>query len=191
LIIAQPVPNSGLPARVSIPLQDDDAVRYRDAMHQLLRAVKALPRRRRLYDAQRRSGSGRTETGQPTRLGAESAPAAAQPAGPPLSLDLNRAADDKPTRALHRWIEVALPRSFEFCPAKEVTVGPKVGACFCPLNTIVNQPVDKTRYWRMGRTGGRVIRQNVEPRFVENRSFVDGPSVSLSEIKYSRNKLLG
>ena len=45
---------------LSIPLQDDEALRYLDAMHQLLRAVKApageITELKKLYDAQRNAG---------------------------------------------------------------------------------------------------------------------------------------
>jgi transposase len=47
-------------SHLSIPLQDDEALRYLDAIHQVLRAVKApevdVAETRRLYDEQRRSG---------------------------------------------------------------------------------------------------------------------------------------
>ena len=47
-------------SHLSIPLQDDEALRYLDAMHQLLRIVKApaaeIAELKTLYDAQRQTG---------------------------------------------------------------------------------------------------------------------------------------
>ena len=47
-------------SHLSLPLQDDEAIRYLDAMHHLLRAVKApaeeIAELKKLYDAQRQSG---------------------------------------------------------------------------------------------------------------------------------------
>src|SRR5208337_1266155 len=47
-------------SHLSLPLQDDEAIRYLDAMHQLLRAVKApaaeVAELKKLYDAQRQVG---------------------------------------------------------------------------------------------------------------------------------------
>src|SRR5215207_2631759 len=86
-------------SHLSIPLQDEEALRYLDAVHCLLKAVKApaadIAEAKRLYDAQRQSG-GSAATAQP----------AAQPAPAP-KLDL--ASSDAPAKALKPWIEVALP----------------------------------------------------------------------------------
>jgi hypothetical protein len=47
-------------SHLSIPLQDNEALRYLDAIHQVLRAVKApeaeTTEAKRLYDEQRRNG---------------------------------------------------------------------------------------------------------------------------------------
>src|SRR5260221_2558397 len=47
-------------SHLSIPLQDDEVLRYLDAIHQLLKGVKAPPTEvaelKKLYDAQRQSG---------------------------------------------------------------------------------------------------------------------------------------
>lgn len=79
-------------SHLAIGLQDDEALRYLDAMHQLLKLVKApsgeVSELKKLYDAQRLSGS---------------APAQ-QPAAP--KLELTPEAASKP---LKPWIEVALP----------------------------------------------------------------------------------
>ncbi len=81
-------------SHLAIGLQDDEALRYIDAMHQLLKLSKAPEKEvtelKKLYDAQRNSGATR-------------APAAV-PAQPP-KLDLS----DGPAKALKPWIEVALP----------------------------------------------------------------------------------
>jgi uncharacterized protein len=90
-------------SHLAIGLQDDEALRYLDAMHQLLKLVKApaqeVSELKRLYDAQRTSGV----PGAP-RSGATvpSAPPAPQP-----KLDLP--VGDAPTKALKPWTEVALP----------------------------------------------------------------------------------
>lgn len=98
-------------AHLSIPLQDDETLRYLDAMHQLLRAVKApqteVAELKSLYDAQRRSGV----------AGSEPAPAATPPAvaltpaaRPTLTLGgAKLAAENGSAKALRPWIEVALP----------------------------------------------------------------------------------
>jgi hypothetical protein len=82
-------------SHLSIPLQDDEALRYLDAIHQVLRAVKApeaeVAETRRLYDEQRRSGLMTTPT--PT-----------QPVAP-----APEAALEKPSKQLRPWIEVAFP----------------------------------------------------------------------------------
>jgi hypothetical protein len=81
-------------SHLAIGLQDDEALRYLDAMHQLLKLTKAPEKEvaevKKLYDAQR-------------NLGAARAPAAA-PVPPPV-LDLSGG----PAKALKPWIEVALP----------------------------------------------------------------------------------
>ncbi|MEY9983424.1 hypothetical protein ABH995_002761 [Bradyrhizobium yuanmingense] len=90
-------------AHLSIPLQDDEALRYLDAMHQLLKAVKApehdVVEVRKLYDAQRNHGVAPSQSLQA---------AAASPAAPKLDLapPLAQSASGK---ALKPWIEVALP----------------------------------------------------------------------------------
>ncbi|HVU21971.1 MAG TPA: DUF499 domain-containing protein [Rhizomicrobium sp.] len=82
-------------SHLGLPLQDDEALRYLDAMHQLLKLVKAPPAEvaelKKLYDTQRQSGS--APAVQPT-----------QPAAPKLELQTETAA-----KQLKPWIEVALP----------------------------------------------------------------------------------
>lgn len=82
-------------SHLAIGLQDEEALRYLDAMHQLLKLVKASPAEitelKKLYDAQRQSGLTR-------------APAAEPQPSPKLEL-----ASEAPTRSLKPWIEVALP----------------------------------------------------------------------------------
>src|SRR5262245_25804401 len=81
-------------SHLAIGLQDDEALRYLDAMHQLLKLTKASEKEvaevKKLYDAQRNLGAART-------------PAPAPP--PPPTLDLSGG----PAKALKPWIEVALP----------------------------------------------------------------------------------
>jgi hypothetical protein len=81
-------------AHLSIPLQDNEALRYLDAVHQILRAVKApeaeIAEVRGLYDAQRRSGV--------------SEPALAAPAVAPAPEPT-----EGPAKQLRPWIEVAFP----------------------------------------------------------------------------------
>ena len=85
-------------SHLSIPLRDDEALRYLDAIHQVLRAVKApaaeIAEAKRLYDEQRQSGV--------TAPAAVPAPAAAPAPAP-------EPAADKPGKVLRPWIEVALP----------------------------------------------------------------------------------
>jgi hypothetical protein len=85
-------------AHLTLPLQDSDVMRYLDAMHELLRVVKApdaaVAAMKALYDDQRQSG-------------VVTAPAAALPAAPQLDLD----SDSKPGKALKPWTEVALPHA--------------------------------------------------------------------------------
>lgn len=88
-------------AHLAVPLQDDEALRYLDAMHQLLKAAKApaseLAELKRLYDEQRRSGF------------ASPAPAP-QPAPTGLAaLKLDFSAAEASSSALKPWIQVALP----------------------------------------------------------------------------------
>ena len=58
-------------SHLSIPLQDDEALRYLDAMHQLLRAVKApaaeITELKKLYDTQRNAGVTAPTPAVPTR----------------------------------------------------------------------------------------------------------------------------
>jgi hypothetical protein len=88
-------------SHLSIPLQDDEALRYLDAMHQLLKAVKAPEKEvaelKRLYDAQRHSGG----TAAP-------APSAPLPQ-PKFDLPAGETPQSGPSKALRPWIEVALP----------------------------------------------------------------------------------
>jgi hypothetical protein len=81
-------------SHLSIPLQDDEALRYLDAIHQVLRAVKApeaeVAEARRLYDEQRRSG-----LASPT----PTAPAVPSP----------ETAPEKSVKQLRPWIEVSFP----------------------------------------------------------------------------------
>lgn len=85
-------------SHLTLPLQDDEALRYLDAVHALLRAVKApqveVDEAKALYDAQRRCGV-----------------AAPAPTPQPVALPLTPAAEREgpPTKALRPWIEVALP----------------------------------------------------------------------------------
>ena len=94
-------------SHLSIPLQDEEALRYLDSIHCLLKAVKAAPAEvteaKKLYDAQRASGFAPSAPASP-------APAPATPSRETLSLGLSRpAAEDGPAKALKPWIEVALP----------------------------------------------------------------------------------
>lgn len=93
-------------AHLTLPLQDDEALRYLDAMHQLLRLVKISPNDtadlKRLYDEQRQSG-----LAAPAAASAPSAVAEAKRAT--LSLPLADQPEERPGKALRPWIEVALP----------------------------------------------------------------------------------
>lgn len=87
-------------SHLAIGLQDDEALRYLDAMHQLLKLVKApageIAELKKLYDAQRQSGVAAT-------------PVPGAPEGttvPVLDLAPAEAASGK---ALRPWPEVALP----------------------------------------------------------------------------------
>lgn len=91
-------------AHLAFPMQDDEALRYLDAIHQLLKAVKApaseLTEVKVLYDAQRMAGL-------------PAATASPQAAAKPQSGSLELAADQQPDqpsgKALRPWIDVALP----------------------------------------------------------------------------------
>ncbi|MFJ5487148.1 DUF499 domain-containing protein [Hansschlegelia beijingensis] len=97
-------------SHLSIPLQDDEALRYLDAIHCLLKAVKApgaeIAEVKALYDAQRRSGFGASEL--PTTASAAPAAPAERPT---LSLGATPASpvEAGAGKALRPWIEVALP----------------------------------------------------------------------------------
>lgn len=91
-------------AHLTLPLQDEEALRYLDAIHELLKAVKAPDAEqaaiKALYEAQRRSGfSDKIQEKVP-----------AEPKGT-LSLPLPVKEEDKPGKALRPWIEVALPHA--------------------------------------------------------------------------------
>lgn len=94
-------------SHLAIPLQDAEALRYLDAIHQLLRGVKAadgeIAEAKRLYDEQRHAG-----VTAPNAPPAQPAVGAAQtpPTPPPLAPEWD---DQKPGKALRPWIEVALP----------------------------------------------------------------------------------
>jgi hypothetical protein len=81
-------------SHLSIPLQDNEALRYLDAIDQVLRAVKApeteTAETKRLYEEQRRSG-----------LTSPMPAAPVAPATEPVA--------EKPGKALRPWIEVAFP----------------------------------------------------------------------------------
>jgi hypothetical protein len=85
-------------SHLAIGLQDDEALRYLDAMHQLLKLVKApageIADLKKLYDAQRQSGF-----------------AAAKPASSetPPAPKLDLPSGDAPAKLVKPWIEVALP----------------------------------------------------------------------------------
>jgi predicted AAA+ superfamily ATPase len=92
-------------SHLAFGLQDDETLRYLDAMHQLLKLVKApaqeVSELKRFYDAQRASGvSAAAPPG--------GAPAPSKPAPPPQpTLELPVA--EAPSRALKPWTEIALP----------------------------------------------------------------------------------
>ncbi|MHC2255110.1 hypothetical protein ACVILK_004802 [Bradyrhizobium embrapense] len=87
-------------AHLSIPLRDDEALRYLDAMHQLLRAVKApeheVVELRKLYETQRNHGVAPARSPQ------------ASPAAPKLDL-APPPAQTASGKTLRPWIDVALP----------------------------------------------------------------------------------
>lgn len=82
-------------SHLAIGLQDEEALRYLDSMHQLLKLVKApdseIIELKKLYDQQRQSGLARA------------------PAAPPAPLKLDLAIGDALLKPLKPWIEVALP----------------------------------------------------------------------------------
>lgn len=82
-------------SHLSLPLQDNEALRFLDAIDQVLRAVKApaaeLAETKRLYDEQRQTG-----------LATPAAPATLAPAA-------REPASEKPSKTLRPWIDVALP----------------------------------------------------------------------------------
>jgi hypothetical protein len=82
-------------SHLSIPLRDNEALRYLDAIDQVLRAVKApdteIAEAKRLYDEQRQGGI----------AGPAGVATAAAPEPEPEA--------EKPGKALRPWIEVALP----------------------------------------------------------------------------------
>jgi hypothetical protein len=84
-------------SHLSIPLQDHEALRYLDAVHEVLRAVKApaaeIAEAKRLYDDQRRSG-----------LSPVAGPAESALTSPESEPAINRVG-----KKLRPWIEVALP----------------------------------------------------------------------------------
>ena len=92
-------------SHLTFPLQDDEALRYLDAIHHLLRAVKApateVAEVKKLYDAQRNSG---------LLAAAPAAPAQTiAPTAQKLELSASADAQSAPAKALKPWIEVALP----------------------------------------------------------------------------------
>ena len=86
-------------SHLTLPLQDNDVLRYLDAMHELLRVVKApddaTQALKALYDEQRVSGV------------AAPAPAPAPPIAPQLALETEGGS----RKALQPWVEVALPHA--------------------------------------------------------------------------------
>lgn len=92
-------------SHLTLPLQDSDALRYLDAIHELLKAVKAPEAEtsaiKALYEAQLKASAG---------TGGEAAKAPAEPKGT-LSLPLPVAREEQSGKALRPWIEVALPHA--------------------------------------------------------------------------------
>jgi hypothetical protein len=94
-------------AHLTLDMQDAEALRYLDAIHALLLAVKSdeAAEAKLLYDEQRTSGIG------PAIVAEEPGAVAAPPLGA-LSLKLDpttSSTDSGPAKALRPWIEVALP----------------------------------------------------------------------------------
>lgn len=85
-------------SHLAIGLQDDEALRYLDAMHQLLKLAKApeteISELRKIYDQQRQSGLAR---------------ATVVPVAVPETQKLELANSDSLVKPLRPWIEVALP----------------------------------------------------------------------------------
>jgi hypothetical protein len=85
-------------SHLAIGLQDDEALRYLDAMHQLLKLVKdpesEINELKKLYDQQRHSGLAR---------------APVTPVVPPAPPKLDLTIGDALLKPLNPWIEVALP----------------------------------------------------------------------------------
>lgn len=96
-------------SHLAIGLQDDEALRYIDAMHQLLKLVKApaseVAELKKLYDAQRQSGLARAPG--PDAVSTTSAPSKSAQAT--LTLPQSSAEGERSGKALKPWIEVALP----------------------------------------------------------------------------------
>lgn len=90
-------------SHLAIGLQDDEALRYLDAMHQLLKLVKGpeseIDELKKIYDQQRQSGLAR----------APAAPVASSSDTPAASPKLDLAIGDALPKPLKPWIEVALP----------------------------------------------------------------------------------
>jgi hypothetical protein len=89
-------------SHLTLPIQDNEALRYLDAMHQLLTAVKApaaeVAELKRLYDEQRHSG-----------LAVPGAAEAVEAARPAQTLPIRPEGEETSAKALRPWIEVALP----------------------------------------------------------------------------------
>ncbi|MBI5313198.1 MAG: DUF499 domain-containing protein [Methylocystis sp.] len=87
-------------SHLAMGLQDDEALRYLDAMHQLLRMVKApaseVAELKKLYDEQRQSG-----------VKPAPGPTPKPPVAPVPQLDFS--VGDAPGKTLRPWIDVALP----------------------------------------------------------------------------------
>jgi hypothetical protein len=85
-------------SHLTLALADDEALRYLDAMHHLLRLAKApeteVAELRRLYEEQRHGGAAREPAPKPV-------------AAPAARLDVST--ESRPTKALQPWIDVALP----------------------------------------------------------------------------------
>ena len=90
-------------SHLAIGLQDDEALRYLDAMHQLLKLVKSpeseITELKKLYDQQRQSGLAR----------ANAAPVASSTVSSADTPKLDLVAGDASLKPLKPWIEVALP----------------------------------------------------------------------------------
>lgn len=93
-------------AHLTLPLGDNEALRYLDGIHELLKAVKAPDAEttaiKSLYDGQLRSAAGSEEP--------DVGKAPVEPRGT-LSLPLPAAREEQSGKALRPWIEVALPHT--------------------------------------------------------------------------------